>query len=130
VIGGEDDKDLLLQLVTTLKQIEDPDLERLIRDFWEDVADDPSLPCFESHHPSAQTIYKALPSKIIQQESTFQNGEGKEMHIELGATKNLTYLYWANVFDQRQLVLMDGERAHVLMAYYQESLKHPPNPPA
>ncbi len=133
VIGGEDDKDLLLRLVEILKQIEEPDLDQLIRDFWEDVvsvADDPSVPCFESHLPSAQTIYKALPSKNIQQESTFQDGEGKEMHIELGTTKNLTYLYWANVIDQRQLVLMDRERAHVLKAYYRESLDHPQDPPA
>lgn len=130
VIGGEDDKDLLFQLVETLKRIEDPDLDRLIRDFWGNVPDDPSVPCFESHHSSAQTIYKALPSKIIQQDLTFQHGEGKEMHIELGKTKTLTYLYWANVFDQRQLVLMDEERAHVLNAYYRECLHHPQFPSA
>jgi SAM-dependent methyltransferase len=133
VMGGEDDKDLLLQLAQTVKHIDEPDLDRLVRDFWEDVArvaEDRSVPCFESHYPSAQTIYKALPSKTIQQESTFQDGEGKEMHIELGTTKNLIYLYWANVFDQRQLVLMDEERADVLSAYYREALNHPQSPPA
>jgi hypothetical protein len=133
VMGGEDDKDLLLHLAQTVKHIDEPELDRLVRDFWEDVArvaEDRSVPCFESHYPSAQTIYKALPSKTIQQESTFQDGEGKEMHIELGTTKNLIYLYWANVFDQRQLVLMDEERADVLSAYYREALNHPESPPA
>jgi SAM-dependent methyltransferase len=133
VIGGEKDKDLLLQLVETVKQIKEPDFERLVRDFWGNSAhagDDRSVPCYENHHPSAQIIYKTLPSKTIQQESTFQDGEGREMHIELGTTKNLTYLYWANTFDQRQLVLIDKERAHVLKTYYQESIEHPQGPPA
>ena len=129
VIGGREDKDLLLHLVETVKQIQDADFEALVRDFWGNVGkdgDDPSVPCFENHYPSAQIIYEALPFKQIQQESTFQDGEGREMHLELGATKSLAYLYWSNTFDQRQLVLMDQERAHILKAYYQESLVHPP----
>jgi hypothetical protein len=132
VIGGEEDKALLLQLVETVKQINEADFERLVRDFWSNgaIADDGSVPCYENHHPSAQIIYEALPSKHIQQESTFQDGAGREMHIELGLTANFTYLYWANTFDQRQLVLIDEERAHVLKTYYRESLEHPQAPPA
>jgi len=134
VIGGQEDKHLLHHLVEILKQIKEPDFERLVQDFWGNsahVGDDSSAPCYENHHPSAQIIYKALPSKTIQQESTFQDdGEGREMHIELGNTKNLAYLYWANTFDQRQLVLMEVERAHILKAYYRESLEHPKGPPA
>ena len=132
IIGGEEDKALLLQLVETVKQINEADFERLVRDFWSNgaIADDGSVPCYENHHSSAQIIYEALPSKHIQQESTFQDGEGREMHIELGITANFTYLYWANTFDQRQLVLIDEERAHVLKTYYQESLEPPKAPPA
>jgi SAM-dependent methyltransferase len=133
IIGGEEDKDLLLHLIETVKQIQESDFERLVQDFWENGAiagDKGSVPCYENHHPSAQIIYEALPSKHIQQESTFQDGEGKEMHIELGTTKTLVYLYWANTFDQRQLVLMDEERAQILKAYYGESFEHPQGPPA
>ncbi len=133
VIGGEEDKDLLHHLFETIKRIQESDFERLVRDFWGHPAnarDDCSIPCYENHHPSAQNIYEALPSKHIQQESTFQNREGREMHMELGTTKSLAYLYWANTFDQRQLVLMDEERAHILKAYYRESLEHPQGPPA
>ncbi|MEO6202378.1 MAG: hypothetical protein ABIP82_04010, partial [Nitrospirales bacterium] len=75
-------------------------------------------------------IYEGLPSKHLQQESTFQDGEGGEMHIELGTTTHLIYLYCANIFDQRQLVLMDEERAQVLSEYYRESSQHPHGPPA
>jgi hypothetical protein len=80
------------------------------------------MPGYENHVPSAQVIYHALPSKMIQREATFADDEGKEMHIEIGTTKVLTYFYWANTFDQRQLVLMDEKGAPTLRQYYQESL--------
>jgi SAM-dependent methyltransferase len=126
VLGGANDKALLLHLVDTVKKIQESDVERLIQDFWGHIphADvDSSVPCYESHHSSAQDIFETLPSRQIQQESTFQGEEGRELHVELGTTNHLTYLYWANTFDQRQLVLMDEERAHVLRAYYRESLE-------
>lgn len=133
VIGGEADRDLLHQLVETVTHITESDFQQLVHDFWGDMihaGDDQSAPCYENHHPSAQIIYEGLPSKHIQQESTFQDGERGEMHIELGTTTHLTYLYCANIFDQRQLVLMDEERAQVLSEYYRESLQHPHGPPA
>jgi len=133
VIGGKEDKELLFQLAETVKQIQSSDFEQLVRDCWEHVGhidDDPTVPCYENHHPSAQNIFEELPSKHIQQESTFQDESGREMHVELGTTNQLTYLYWANTFDQRQLVLMDEERADVLKTYYRESLSHAQGPPA
>lgn len=131
VVGGEEDKILLFQLVDTVKQIDEVDYERLLGDFWGNVPngnDDRSIPCYENHLSSAQIIYEALPSKHIQQESTFQEGEGREMHIELGTTKKFFYLYLANTFDQRQLVLVDEDRAPILKAYYRECLEAPKNP--
>jgi SAM-dependent methyltransferase len=125
VIGGDAERELFHQLVETVTHITEADFEQLVHDFWGSLGSagqDPSLPCYENHHPSAQIIYEALPTKHIQQESTFQDGEGREMHIELGTTANLTYLYCANTFDQRQLVLIDEERAQVLIEYYHESL--------
>jgi SAM-dependent methyltransferase len=133
VIGGEADRDLLYQLVETVTHITESDFQQLVHDFWGSMihaAEDPSLPCYENHHPSAQIIYEGLPSKCIQQETTFQVGGGREMHIELGTTTHLTYLYCANTFDQRQLVLIDKGRAQVLSKYYRESLQRPHGPPA
>ena len=124
VIGGEKDRTLLFQLVERLQEITDANLEGLVRDFWGDllgVPQDGLAPGYENHHPSAQAIYEDLPSKIIQNESTFQDVGGKEMHLEVGTTKSFVYFYWANTFDQRQLVLVDGQRASVLYEYFQES---------
>ncbi|GJL68338.1 MAG: hypothetical protein NPIRA06_09730 [Nitrospirales bacterium] len=133
IIGGEADRDLLHQLVETVTHMTESDFQELVQDFWGDLIhakEDQSAPCYENHHPSAQIIYERLPSKHIQQESTIQDAQRGEMHIELGTTTRLTYLYCANVFDQRQLVLMDEERAQVLREYYRESLQHPYGPPA
>lgn len=133
VMGGEEEKHLLQSLIETVKHLQEQDFERLVRDFWGHLGqagDDPSIPCYENHHPSAQGIYEALPCKHIYQESTLQDGEGRERHMEVGATKNLVYLYWANTFDQRQLVLMDKERAPLLQSYYRESSQGPQDPPA
>ena len=59
--------------------------------------------------------------KITIPQPTFQDVGGKEMHLEVGTTKSFVYFYWANTFDQRQLVLVDGQRASVLYEYFQES---------
>ena len=51
---------------------------------------------------------------------TAQADAGREWHVELGAAAGLVYLYCANTFDQRQLVLVEAERSAVLEEYYQE----------
>ncbi|MCA9498706.1 MAG: methyltransferase domain-containing protein [Nitrospira sp.] len=133
VIGAEADGDLLYQLVETVTRITESDFQQLVHDFWGTMIhapEDPSLPCYENHYSSAQIIYEGLPSKCIQQETTFHDGGGREMHIELGTTTHLTYLYCANTFDQRQLVLIDEERAQVLIEYFHESIRHPDGSPA
>ncbi|GJL57337.1 MAG: hypothetical protein NPIRA03_01940 [Nitrospirales bacterium] len=133
VIGGGEDQDLIDQLVETVRHITESDFQELVHDFWGSMIqapEDPSMPCYENHHPSAQIIYESLPSKCIQQETTFKDDMGREMHIELGTTTHLTYLYCANTFDQRQLVLIDDGRAQVLYEYYRESLQRPHGPPA
>ena len=52
----------------------------------------------------------------------FVEHEGREMHIEWGICGPLRYLYWANTYDQRQLVLMTSQQEGVLKDYYEESL--------
>ncbi|HNP59537.1 MAG TPA: methyltransferase domain-containing protein [Nitrospirales bacterium] len=133
VIGAGADRDLLHQLVETVTYITESDFQQLVHDFWGGMihaGEDQSAPCYENHHSSAQIIYEGLPSKHVQRESTFQDGERGEMHIELGTTTHLTYLYFANVFDQRQLVLMDEGRAEILSEHYRESLQHRHGPPS
>ena len=70
----------------------------------------------------AQEIWLSLPERQVQKEATFEAKGGKQMHIELGACAGFNYLYWANTYDQRQLVLMDSDRVELLQEYYQESL--------
>lgn len=133
VIGGEGEKDLLLSLVDTVKRLQAKEFEQLVGDFWGKffhTGEDPSVPCYENHHPSAQKIYEALPSRHIQLESTVEDGEGRESHIELGTTHRLVYLYRANTFDQRQLVVMDEKRAHLLQQLYREPADSPQTPSA
>ena len=80
------------------------------------------LPGYENHTPVAQAIWASLPDRRVQDQATFRQNDGREMHIELGTCGPLTYLYWANTYDQRQLVLMTAENTNVLQNYYQESL--------
>ena len=104
----------------------DSEFEEFLHNGWGHLGDDTqkdSSPGYENHCHSAQTIYEALPRKIIQQESMFSEGQGREMHVEVGTTKSFRYLYWANTLDQRQLVLMDEKGAEMLNEYYRESLE-------
>ena len=80
------------------------------------------LPAYESHTAAAQNIWSSLPDRHVHDQATFREQDGREMHIEWGTSGPLTYLYWANTYDQRQLVLMPPHRAKVVQDYYQESL--------
>lgn len=81
-------------------------------------------PLYENHDPSAQRIWAQLPDRRIAKEQTMRGTGGRELHAELGATKRgIIYLYVANSFDQRQLVLIEQARASVLEAYYRDILK-------
>jgi hypothetical protein len=44
----------------------------------------------------------------------------RQLHIELGRSEGLVYLYCANTFDQRQLVIVERARAAMLDSYYRE----------
>ncbi len=126
LIAGEGEKDIIFSLLKEVQSPTNSNFTDLLQNCWgniRDVLQSESTPGYENHTPSAQDIYQALPSKVIQQESTFADGDGKEMHIEIGTTKTLLYLYWANTFDQRQLLLMDEQGAAMLREYYLESLE-------
>jgi len=88
----------------------------------EGSGDETGLPTYESHTAVAQDVWTSLPDRHLQNQATFREQNGREMHIEWGTCGPLTYLYRSNTYDQRQLVLMTPHRAKVLQDYYQESL--------
>ena len=79
-------------------------------------------PLYENHLASAQQVWSRLPECRVAKESTYEELDGRQKHVELGTTPGLVYLYWANTFDQRQLVMVEGQRASLLEDYYQELL--------
>lgn len=77
-------------------------------------------PLYENHTASAQRLWQSLPDRRVLREFTRQGSDGRQLHAELGTTQDLLYLYVANTFDQRQLILIEQARARVLDAYYGE----------
>jgi SAM-dependent methyltransferase len=77
-------------------------------------------PLYENHWPSAQRVWEGLTDRQVIREITKQEPDGRQFHVEEGKAERLVYLYCANTFDQRQLVLFDPSRADILDAYYQE----------
>ena len=77
-------------------------------------------PLYENHQPSAQLAWERLNDRRVMQETTRQEPDGREVHVELGTSEGLVYLYCANTFDQRQLVIVEPTRAAMLNSYYQD----------
>lgn len=80
----------------------------------------PDTPLYENHWPSAQRVWEGLSGKQLAKETSRQESGGRQMHVELGAAEGLAYLYCANTFDQRQLVIVEPARAAMLETYYGE----------
>ena len=81
---------------------------------------DPDAPLYENHWPSAQRAWEQLHDKHLLKETTCQEPDGRQLHIELGQAEEGVYLYCANTLDQRQLVLVEAARMVMLESYYQE----------
>ena len=81
---------------------------------------DSDAPLYENHWPSAQPAWEQLHDKRLIKEMTRQEPDGRQLHIELGQAEEGIYLYCANTFDQRQLVIVEPARAVVLETYYLE----------
>jgi hypothetical protein len=81
---------------------------------------DPDAPLYENHWPSAQSVWEQLQDKQLLKETTRQEPDGRQLHVELGQSAGGVYLYCANTFDQRQLVLVEPARTVMLESYYQE----------
>jgi SAM-dependent methyltransferase len=81
---------------------------------------DPDVPLYENHCPSAQRVWEQLHDKHLFKETTRQEPDGRQLHVELGQAEEGVYLYCANTLDQRQLVLVVADRRAMLESYYQE----------
>jgi SAM-dependent methyltransferase len=84
---------------------------------------DSNEPLYENHGPSAQVVWEELTERTVTQELTREEPDGRQVHVELGIVDDTHYLYCANTFDQRQLVMMEETRATLLEAYYQEIIR-------
>jgi tRNA G46 methylase TrmB len=93
----------------------------LLRSAPQDPAD-PDMPLYENHWPSAQQAWESLADRLVQQEETRREPDGRQLHVELGSAEGQVYLYCANTFDQRQLILVERGRKEMLDAYYREIL--------
>ena len=83
----------------------------------------PDVPLFENHWPSAQGAWEQLDEKAVTREDTAEESDGRQLHVEMGTSRGLRYLYCANTFDQRQLVIVEPARAAMLHTYYQEIIQ-------
>jgi len=81
---------------------------------------DSDAPLYENHWPSAQRVWEQLHDKRLLKETTRQEPDGRQLHVELGQAEEWVYLYCANTLDQRQLVIVEPARTVILESYYQE----------
>ena len=81
------------------------------------------VPLYENHWPSVQRAWEHLKDKKVLREDDAEEADGRQLHVELGTTEGFRYLYCANTFDQRQLVIVEAARAAMLHTYYQEIIQ-------
>ncbi|MEW6245898.1 MAG: methyltransferase domain-containing protein [Nitrospirota bacterium] len=81
---------------------------------------DPHAPLYENHWPSAQLVWEQLQHKHLFKEVTRQEPDGRQLHVELGTAESYSYLYCANTFDQRQIVIVESQRPELVETYYRE----------
>lgn len=84
---------------------------------------DPERPLYENHWPSAQAAWEQLVDRKVFADTTRQQLDGRQVHVECGQLPGFQYLYCANTFDQRQLVIVEQARAAMLEVYYEEILR-------
>jgi SAM-dependent methyltransferase len=80
-------------------------------------------PLYENHTVVAQAVWQDLAGRAVLKSQTFSEPDGRQMHIEYGEVADLSFLYWANTFDQRQIVIVERQRAGLLEQYYGELLE-------
>ena len=48
---------------------------------------DPDIPLYENHWPSAQQAWESLVDRQVQQEETRRESDGRQLHVELGSAR-------------------------------------------
>ena len=126
LIGGIAEVPVLTKMFETFKTAPKGQVDSLIAQVWEPLLRDSvsdECPGYENHSFSAQDLYVALPEKVVEREFTAHGEKGKAMHLEFGQSSSLWYFYWANTFDQRQLVLVEDSGSQMLRSYFEDSLR-------
>ncbi len=85
--------------------------------------DPDQAPLYENHTAAAQAVWESLRGRAVEKQADALQADGRQLHIELGTSQGLIFLYCANTFDQRQLVVMDPSRRALLEAYYAEQVE-------
>ena len=125
LIGSVEDEHAIRQYFLGAEGWTDEQNAQVMTQLWpqsEGQGDEAGFPSYESHTAMAQKIWDSLPDRHLHDQATFREQDGREMHIEWGTSGPLTFMYWANTYDQRQLILMTPQRATELQNYYRESL--------
>ncbi len=138
IIGGPTTTRILESRFMEIKKLsgcDSKELEAFLESTWSQPAGQEDVhltPLYENHTGAAQAVWAGLPQPRVSAELTKREHDGRQFHIELGASAGFVYLYCANTFDQRQLVLMDQARGALLEDYYRElsaGHKSPPSEP-
>ncbi len=105
------------------------ELADILNRFWPGRGSQETLsqtPLYENHTWTAQEVWESLEGRKPRKASTTEEADGRQRHIELGEVKGLVYLYWANTYDQRQLVIVEAQRGQLLEEYYREAVQGAP----
>ncbi len=77
-------------------------------------------PLYENHGTSAHQAWLDLSAKQVVAQVTRKETDGRQLHVEWGRAGEFVYLYCANTFDQRQLVVVNQARSAMVETYYKE----------
>ena len=125
LVGMVEIQSLMVELVRhEMQQRQEPIQTRLTHIWSEQESGSPEqAPLYENHSPVAEQVWQKLPDRVVLRQQTDEEADGRQRHIEYGrCAGNFHYLYWANTFDQRQIVIMDQERSALLETYYSEAI--------
>ena len=125
LVGMAEVQPLMVELVRHALQHGQEPIEARLTRIWSAPESGPpeESPLYENHFPVAEQVWQKLPDRVVLRQQTDEEDDGRQRHIECGrCAGDFHYLYWANTFDQRQIVIMDQERSALLETYYSEAI--------
>ena len=125
LVGMMEWRPLMVELVRRELNQGRESIETRLTRIWSEpeIGQPEDSPLYENHSLTAEEVWRQLPDRVILRQQTDEEADGRERHIEYGRCDgNFHYLYWANTFDQRQIVIMDQERSALLETYYSEAI--------